>query len=153
MLSLEEEGQNSTFDYFINNFGLDKQLTHLLVGLKSKSLNAEKLIKAVYQFDPNKLKLELISFLKLIIQICTCEVSFLKQLINRKDEKAQQQHHIQNKNSENVTKIWKLAVKKEAVHLLLLNKVNSSIGVLKESMIEVLAKDEHFEEALFEVST
>lgn len=77
----------------------------------------------------------------------------MKQLINRKDEKAQQQHHIQNKNSENVTKIWKLAVKKEAVHLLLLNKVNSSIGVLKESMIEVLAKDEHFEEALFEVST
>jgi hypothetical protein len=34
-----------------------------------------------------------------------------------------------------------------------LNKVNSSIGVLKDSMIEVVAKDDLFEEALFEVST
>ena len=49
-------------------------------------------------------------------------------------------------------KVWKHAIKKEAVHLLLLNKVNTSIGVLKETMIETLAKDEHFEEALFEVS-
>ena len=32
------------------------------------------------------------------------------------------------------------------------DKVNTSIGVLKETMIETLAKDEHFEEALFEVS-
>jgi hypothetical protein len=34
-----------------------------------------------------------------------------------------------------------------------LNKVNSSIGVLKDSMIEIVAKDDLFEEALFEVST
>lgn len=55
-------------------------------------------------------------------------------------------------NSEKTLKLWRHAVKKEAVHLLLLNKVNTSIGVLKESMIEVLRKDEYFEEALFEVS-
>ena len=89
MLSLDEskDGQSSLFDYVINNFGLDKQLFHLLDGLRSKSINADKIIKSVHKFDPNKLKLELISFLKLIIQICTCEISFLKQLINRKDEK------------------------------------------------------------------
>jgi hypothetical protein len=49
--------------------------------------------------------------------------------------------------------VWKHAVKKEAVHLLLLNKVNSNIGAIKENTIETLAKDEHFEQALFEVSS
>jgi len=44
-------------------------------------------------------------------------------------------------------------MKKEAVHLLMLNKVNANIQVLKESSIELLAKDSTFEEALFEVST
>jgi hypothetical protein len=43
-------------------------------------------------------------------------------------------------------------VKKEAVHTLLLNKVNTSIEGLKESMVETLLKDEVFQNCLFEVS-
>ena len=64
-------------------------MQHLFESLKNKNLDVEKIKKAVFQFDPNKLKLELITFLKLIVQICVCEISFLKQLVNRKDEKAQ----------------------------------------------------------------
>lgn len=90
MLSLDpgKEDKFCVFDYFISNFGLDKQLQHLIESLKNKNLDVDKIKKAVFQFDPNKLKLELISFLKLIVQICVCEISFLKQLVNRKDEKA-----------------------------------------------------------------
>jgi len=35
-------------------------------------------------------------------------------------------------------------VKKEAVHTLFLNKINTSIETLKESMVETLVKDEVF---------
>jgi hypothetical protein len=72
--------------------------------------------------------------------------------VNRNDEKHEQNHHQKDINSEQTLKIWKHALQKEAVHLLLLNKVNTSIGVLKESMTETLRKDEFFEEALFSVS-
>jgi len=44
-------------------------------------------------------------------------------------------------------------LKREAVHLLLLNKYNSNIEILRESTLEVFAKDEVFEEQLFEVSS
>tara|TARA_B110000285_G_C14837253_1_gene473675 strand:- start:177 stop:326 length:150 start_codon:yes stop_codon:yes gene_type:complete len=49
--------------------------------------------------------------------------------------------------------MWSQAMKKEAVHLLLLNKVNVNIQTLKEKMVEIFAKDNVFEDALFEVTT
>ena len=64
-------------------------MSFLLKGLKEKNINTQDIEKSVYRYDPIKLKLELISFLKLIIQICTTEIPFLKQLINRKEEKVQ----------------------------------------------------------------
>lgn len=40
--------------------------------------------------------------------------------------------------------MWKDALKKEAVHLLMLNKVNTPIAELKKSMMATLVKDEIF---------
>ena len=77
----------------------------------------------------------------------------MKQVYNRKEEKAEVKHHIQNPNSELMKSTWAKALRKEAVHLLLLSKVNTGIQVLKGSMVEVFAKDEVYEEQLFEVST
>ena len=70
----------------------------------------------------------------------------MKQIYNRKDEK-------DDRVRPEFKQLWFKAVKKEAVHLLLLNKVNSSIQILKQSMIEIYPKDEEFEKQLFEVST
>ena len=81
------------FEYTVENFGLDQQLNELIQGIKNRNLDQE-VFKKYPNFDPVKLKVELITFLKFIVQLCICEVSFLKQLINRKEEKAEQNHHI-----------------------------------------------------------
>jgi len=44
-------------------------------------------------------------------------------------------------------------MKREAIHLLMLNKANVNIQVLKKAANEILEKDEVFEEQLFSVST
>ena len=49
--------------------------------------------------------------------------------------------------------MWMQSMKKEAVHVLMLNKVNANIKTLKEKMMAAISKDENFEKALFEVST
>ena len=82
-------------------------------------------------FDPDKLRIHLTIFLRFLIQLCICEISFLKQIFNRKEIKAEKQHHIKNDNSEEARALWKEALKKEAVHLLMLNKVNTPIADLK----------------------
>ena len=49
-------------------------------------------------------------------------------------------------------RIWENALKKEAVHLLLLNKFNVGIDKLRESMLELFKGDEVFESMLFDAS-
>jgi hypothetical protein len=93
--------------------------------------------------------MQLILFLRLLAQLCVHEVAYLKQIYNQKEEKAEQE----SKNSPAIKKMWSNAMKKEAVHLLLLNKVNVNIQSLKEKMVEIFAKDNVFEDALFEVTT
>ena len=83
-------------------------------------------------------------FLRYMIYLCLCEISFLKQVYNRKDIKAEKLHHIKNENSEEAKSLWKDALKKEAVHLLMLNKVSTPIADLKQSMLSTLVKDEVF---------
>lgn len=92
------------------------------------------------------------AFLRFFAEICLVEVPFLKQIYNRKDEVAEKNHHIQNHNSKEIKKLWAQALKREAVHLLILNKVNTGIRQLKEQMSEIFEKDETFEEMLFEIS-
>lgn len=67
------------------------------------------------------------AFLRFFAEICLVEVPFLKQIYNQKDEVAEKNHHIQNPNSPEIKKLWAHALKKEAVHLLILNKVNTGI--------------------------
>lgn len=98
------------------------------------------------------MRLQLMAFLRFFAEICLVEVPFLKQIYNRKDEVAEKNHHIQNHNSKEIKKLWAQALKREAVHLLILNKVNTGIRQLKEQMSEIFEKDETFEEMLFEIS-
>ena len=139
---------NSGFliDYMIDNFGLDGQLSKLFQAINNNKLIFKEL-EACKNFDHAKLKTEIILFLKLMIQTCICEVSFLKQLYTVKED----QQAFSDNNFEK--SIWESAIKKEAVHLLLLNKFNVGIEELRSNMLEVFKKDERFENMLFEVST
>ena len=78
------------------------------------------MFKCFPRFDSQKLRSQLIFFLRFLSQLCILEVSFLKQIYNRKDEK-------DSRVIPEFKELWSKAVKKEAVHLLLLNKVNSNI--------------------------
>ena len=55
------------------------------------------------------------------------ETSYLKQIYNRKEDRAENE----TENKKEVKEIWSHAMMKEAVHLLMLNKVNASIQVIK----------------------
>ena len=48
--------------------------------------------------------------------------------------------------------MWKEALQKEAIHLLMLNKVNVNIQTLKENMMNILEDDPIYEDKLFEVT-
>lgn len=52
-----------------------------------------------------------------------------------------------------VREMWTKCMKREAVQLLMLHKVNVGIQTLKQEMSEVLAKDSVFEQQLFEVTS
>ena len=150
-----EQASNYLIDYVIDNFGLDGQLGKLFTGIKTKKL-MEKDFSGYHNFDHKKLRVQLLFFLRFMIQVCVCEVSFLKQLYhssNVKDEKPDNYKHIKIQNEEMKKEIWEKAIKKEAVHLLLLNKFNVGIEKLRESMLEIFKKDENFEKALFDIST
>jgi hypothetical protein len=56
-------------------------------------------------------------------------------------------------NSEEIKEMWGKCMQREAVHLLMLQKVNVNIQALKEDMVEIFVKDEIFEKQLFEVSS
>lgn len=144
--------RTSMIDFIINNSGLDGQLSILFRGLSTRKLVLKDFTSIDKTFDPDKLRIHLTIFLRFLIQLCICEVSFLKQIFNRKEIKAEKQHHIKNDNSEEARALWKDAIKKEAVHLLMLNKVNTSIADLKQCMAGALVKDETFQDVLFEVS-
>ena len=93
-------------------------------------------------------------FLTLIIQICISETPYLKQLFIRKYEREGQKKFIgAQSNSDEVKQLWRQAMKKEAVHLLMRARPNSAIADLKEHMNDFLNKDKIFEEVLFETST
>ena len=142
----------SIFNNFIFKFGLDGQLSTLLRGLRDNSLQERdfKGFKKAKKYDSAKLRSELVYFLRLLIQICISEVTFMKQINAKNDGKVDLSVEIQN----SIKGMWSNTMKKEAVHLLMLNKLNANIQVLKESQsIEILAKDQVFEDALFEVST
>ena len=80
----------------------------------------------------------MIFFLRFLSQLCIHEAAYMKQLYSRKDEKDQ-------RVNEEFKALWTKVVKKESVHLLLLNKVNTSIQVLKQGMTEIFPNDEQFE--------
>ena len=141
---------NNLMNFMINHFGLDGQLQTLFKCLKSLSLSKAD-FKKFDNFDAQKLRMQLIFFMRFLAQVCIHEVAFLKQIHSRKDDRIETVSS--GHNNKEVRKLWAQAVKKEAVHLLLLNKVNVSIQSLKQDMIEIFPKDEIFEEMLFEVST
>ena len=92
-------------------------------------------------------------FLRFVVQLCICEVSFLKQVYQNKKEGTDRQYkEIKMQDTTEKKRIWENALKKEAVHLLLLNKFNVGIDKLRESMLEVFKGDEVFENMLFEAS-
>lgn len=89
MDSFDDEVQSSQerlIDFLINNFGIDKQLQTLLKGLRAQNLSKSH-FEGFQKFDSEKLRAQLIFFLRLISQLCIYESSFMKQLYSRKDEK------------------------------------------------------------------
>ena len=94
------------------------------------------------------MRLELLSFLRFFAQLSINEIAFLKQIFNRKSDTASEK----NVNNTIIESMWTKAVKREAAHLLLLNKVNTGIREIKETMSEMFRTDETFERMLFEVS-
>jgi len=144
MMAIDQSA--SVANQVLFNFGVDNQLQVLFNGLRQNCL-AKQEFSQFKKFDSEKLRTELVFFLRLIVQLCITEVPFLRQMFTKKkDEKV-------DSVQEPVREMWRHAMQKEAVHLLMLNKVNANIGALKESSNEYLAKDPVFEEALFEVST
>ena len=115
----------------IDNAGLDSQLQTLISGIIQRKLNLNDLTSLSSKFDPDKLRMHLTIFLRYMVYLCLCEISFLKQVFNRKDIKAEKMGHAKSENSEEAKALWRNALKKEAVHLLMLNKVNTSIADLK----------------------
>lgn len=93
--------------------------------------------------------MQLQAFLRFFVQISITEVSFLKQILDREVENETDDD---SKNPENLKNIWKHALKREAVHQLILNKVNTGIAEIKEQIPEIFDRDEVFEEMLFESS-
>lgn len=67
------------------------------------------------------------TFLCFLAQICMHESAYLKQIFNRKEDKAD----IPAENLSNIKDMWTRAMRKEAVHLLMLNKNNVNIQTLK----------------------
>tara|TARA_B110000285_G_C14559260_1_gene352737 strand:- start:55 stop:312 length:258 start_codon:yes stop_codon:yes gene_type:complete len=84
--------------------------------------------------------------LRFIAHLCVYEISFLKQIYNPIEEGEP------DPNTPVIKDLWKQALRKEVVHLLMLNKVNVNIQTLKDNMIEILEDDPMFEETLFEMS-
>ena len=64
-------------NFVINNFGLDTQLQVLFRCLKSHSLSKGD-FKKLENFDAQKLRMQLSSFLRFLAQVCIHEVAFLK---------------------------------------------------------------------------
>ena len=82
----EISGQHSSLiDYMIDNFGLDGQLKKLFDGIKYRKLTGKD-FETHQNFDNAKLRVQLLCFLKFMIQLCICEVSFLKQIFNNKKD-------------------------------------------------------------------
>ena len=115
-----------------------------------KEQNLEKShFSSFKRFDSQKLRLQLTFFLCFLAQLCVHESAYLKQIFNRKEDKAD----TPAENHDSIKAMWTKAMKKEAVHLLMLNKNNVGIKTLKEDMLEIFQKDNIFEEMLFEVSS
>lgn len=83
----------------IDHVGLDKQLQTFFKGIISRKLVLKDLTKLQSNFDPDKLRMHLTIFLRYLIYLCQCEISFLKQVFNRKDIKAEKLHQITNENT------------------------------------------------------
>jgi len=65
--------------------------------------------------------MQLTLFLRLIAHLCVYEITFLKQVYNPVDEGEK------DSNQPEIIEMWRQALRKEAVHLLMLNKVNVNI--------------------------
>lgn len=131
-------------DYVIDNFGMDMQLHTLFKGLKNREIAKIKFTQ-FQQFDPSKMRLELLSFLRFFAQVSINEVAFLKQIFNRKFDTDSEK----NTNKVEIEEMWTKAVRREATHLLLLTKVNTGIREIKEKMSEMFQTDQIFEKMLF----
>ena len=79
------DSRSQLFDYVINNFGLDSQLKTVIHCLQCNSLQKSDLTQ-FKNIDTVKLRLELVYFLRLIIQICISEATYMQQLKGKKDE-------------------------------------------------------------------
>lgn len=74
LLCLDQDTQ--LFDFFVFNFGLDNQISTLMKSLRFGHFTRKDL-KKFKKIDPVKTRLELVYLLRLIIQLCQCEVPFL----------------------------------------------------------------------------
>lgn len=150
LLALSHPSKQKTplFERLVSNFGLDGQLKALVQGLKQNDLKEETFAKFA-RFDSNKLRLQLIFYLRLIAQLCLTEQSYLNQIYR------EGKNNLQGAGKDKIFEMWKRAMKKEAVHQLVLNKVNSSIQTVKQGMkssLGHLVEDKTFEAMLMEVS-
>jgi len=112
--------EESLMNFVIYQFGLDQWLNTLFKCLKNKNLTKSHFDK-FQNFDAQKFRMQIVLFLRFMCQVCLHEVSFLKQVYNRKEDESTR------KNFNVIQKMWKTALRKEAVHILMLNKVNVSI--------------------------
>lgn len=73
-------------------------------------LRKESLSKACFgsfeRFDIQKLRMDLVQFLRLLAQLCIYETTFLKQVYNMKDENVQSANSVLA-NIPEVKEIWK----------------------------------------------
>jgi len=79
-------------NFVIDNFGLDGQLQVLIQGLKKEILRPME-FKRYKGFDSEKLRVQLVFFLRFLAQICVHEVAYLKQIYSRKDKDERQEEN------------------------------------------------------------
>ena len=143
ILSMSEG--SDLIEYFVTNFGLDEELQTLISGLRGEGV-ARAHFEKFEKFDDQKLRMQLTLFLRFIVHLCVYEISFLKQIYDPIEEGEP------DSNPPKIISLWKQALRKEAVHLLMLNKVNVNIQTLKEKIIDILEDDQMFEDTLFEMT-
>ena len=143
-------GENM-WDTLIDNYGHYSQFKELIQAIQKRDLNLKSMLQKEVVLTPKNAAKQMNLFLRYFVTLCSNETSVMRTIKVKNNYKPLSRRKVSGLDQsqiQSIRDIWRPAVRKEAIHLLIMAKLNCTFKELEEFIEPWMLDDYDFKAEL-----